>query len=183
MAASNALETYFTLSEGRETAFSVEPASLKFGPGVLAEVGADARALGLGRVGHITDARVRALERSRWCGTACVVLASTWWFTTRRTSSPVTARSSRRRPSPFDTWSRTDATPPSPRRALRELEKALAADAMVSTDIGKETEAPAAQIRGLQCRVTGAFRFQPQFQSVRQTAYPGCGCAKPDRRR
>jgi alcohol dehydrogenase class IV len=61
MAVSSVLDSYFPLSEGREFAFSVEPSALKFGPGVLHEVGADARALGLGRVGLFTDARVRGL--------------------------------------------------------------------------------------------------------------------------
>jgi len=61
MAASSILDSYFTLAEGRESAFSVEPSALKFGPGVLRELGADARDLGLKRVALFTDARVRVL--------------------------------------------------------------------------------------------------------------------------
>lgn len=55
------LSPYFSLRDGGERAFSVEAASVKFGPGVLAEVGADARALGLKRVALFTDPRVRLL--------------------------------------------------------------------------------------------------------------------------
>ena len=55
------LSPYFSLHDGGERAFSVEAASVKFGPGVLAEVGADVRALGLQRVALFTDPRVRLL--------------------------------------------------------------------------------------------------------------------------
>lgn len=55
------LDPYFTLRQGGERTFSVESPSVKFGPGVLGEVGADARALGLRRVALVVDPRVRRL--------------------------------------------------------------------------------------------------------------------------
>jgi alcohol dehydrogenase class IV len=56
------LDPYFTPTARGDTAFSIEASSIKFGPGSLSEVGADARALGLRRVALFTDARVRKLD-------------------------------------------------------------------------------------------------------------------------
>lgn len=47
--------------EGMETAFAVDPTAIVFGRGCLREVGAQARRLGLARVGLITDPRVATL--------------------------------------------------------------------------------------------------------------------------
>ncbi len=52
---------YYELTEHCEQIFSVDVSAIKFGPGALAEVGEDARALGLRRVALFTDPRVRAL--------------------------------------------------------------------------------------------------------------------------
>ena len=46
----------------RETAFTIEPSPVKVGAGVLVELGADARALGMSRVGFLTDRNVGATE-------------------------------------------------------------------------------------------------------------------------
>ncbi len=53
---------YFTPGEGGDRAFSVEATRLKFGPGSLAEIGSDAKTLGIGRVAVYTDKRVGELE-------------------------------------------------------------------------------------------------------------------------
>lgn len=53
---------YYAPVAGRETAFSVAATSLKFGPGVLAELGGDAAALGLKRVAFFVDEKVRDTE-------------------------------------------------------------------------------------------------------------------------
>jgi alcohol dehydrogenase class IV len=52
---------YYALSEGNESAFSVDISSISYGPGVLAELGEQARALGMTCVGLYTDKRIRAL--------------------------------------------------------------------------------------------------------------------------
>ena len=61
-ATSYVLDPYFARSPGGDGAFAIESSAIKFGRGVLAEVGAEARALGLRRVGLFTDRRVLALE-------------------------------------------------------------------------------------------------------------------------
>src|SRR5215831_10007654 len=53
---------YYAISEGKESAFSVDISSIAFGPGVLREAGEQARALGVKRAALFTDKRVRALE-------------------------------------------------------------------------------------------------------------------------
>lgn len=53
---------YFTKSEGGDTAFSVEAPKIKFGRGALKEVGEDAKALGLKRIGVYTDPQVKHLS-------------------------------------------------------------------------------------------------------------------------
>lgn len=53
---------YYAISEGHESAFSVDISSIAFGPGVLKEVGEHARALGMKRAALFTDVRVGALE-------------------------------------------------------------------------------------------------------------------------
>ena len=55
------LDAYYAFGPNGETAFSVEATAVRFGPGVLGEIGADAAALGLRRVALFTDARVRRL--------------------------------------------------------------------------------------------------------------------------
>ena len=52
---------YYAVAEGRESAFSVDPSSIVFGPGVLAELGEHARALGMTRVALFTDKRIGKL--------------------------------------------------------------------------------------------------------------------------
>ncbi len=56
-----ALSPYFTPTPGGDTAFTVDPPKIKFGIGVLAELGADARALGMKRVALFCDPRVIGL--------------------------------------------------------------------------------------------------------------------------
>jgi len=56
-----ALSSYFSPTPGGDTAFTVDPPKIKFGIGVLAELGADARALGMKRVGLLCDPRVAGL--------------------------------------------------------------------------------------------------------------------------
>src|SRR5258706_1586068 len=53
---------YYAISQGHESAFSVDISSIAFGPGVLKEVGENARALGMKRGALFTDKRVGALE-------------------------------------------------------------------------------------------------------------------------
>ncbi len=53
---------YYAISQGHESAFSVDISSIAFGPGVLKEVGENARALGMKRAALFTDKRVGALE-------------------------------------------------------------------------------------------------------------------------
>ncbi|MGB5082290.1 MAG: hydroxyacid-oxoacid transhydrogenase [Burkholderiales bacterium] len=53
---------YYAISEGHESAFSVDISSIVFGPGVLKEAGEHARALGMKRAALFTDRRVGALE-------------------------------------------------------------------------------------------------------------------------
>lgn len=52
---------YYALAEGKESAFSVDISSIVFGPGVLAELGEHAKALGMTRVALFTDKRVGLL--------------------------------------------------------------------------------------------------------------------------
>jgi alcohol dehydrogenase class IV len=52
---------YYAISEGHESAFSVDISSIVFGPGVLKEAGEHARALGMKRAALFTDKRVGAL--------------------------------------------------------------------------------------------------------------------------
>jgi len=56
------LSSYFTHTNGGDTAFSVEAPKIKFGTGVLTETGSDAKALGMQRVAVFTDSRIRELE-------------------------------------------------------------------------------------------------------------------------
>ncbi|HEY6865247.1 MAG TPA: iron-containing alcohol dehydrogenase, partial [Burkholderiales bacterium] len=53
---------YYAITDDHESAFSVDIASISFGPGVLKEVGDHARALGMKRVAFFTDKRVGNLE-------------------------------------------------------------------------------------------------------------------------
>ena len=52
---------HYRASLGGEAAFSIDPSSVVFGRGSLAELGEHARAFGLRRVGLFTDRRIRAL--------------------------------------------------------------------------------------------------------------------------
>lgn len=56
------LSPYYTHGDGRESAFTVTPPKIKFGPGSLREVGHDAKALGMSRVALYTDKTVAQLE-------------------------------------------------------------------------------------------------------------------------
>jgi len=53
---------YYAISEGNESAFSVDISSIVFGPGVLKEVGTHARTLGIKRAALFTDKRIAAFE-------------------------------------------------------------------------------------------------------------------------
>jgi hydroxyacid-oxoacid transhydrogenase len=53
---------YYAITDHHESAFSVDIASISFGPGVLKEVGEHAKALGMKRVALFTDPRVKNLE-------------------------------------------------------------------------------------------------------------------------
>jgi hydroxyacid-oxoacid transhydrogenase len=53
---------YYAISEGHESAFSVDISSIVFGPGVLSEAGEHARTLGMKRAALFTDKRVGALQ-------------------------------------------------------------------------------------------------------------------------
>ncbi len=53
---------HYALTEGGDTAFTVEPPVLTFGTGCVGEVGDHARALGLRRVAIVTDAVVGGLD-------------------------------------------------------------------------------------------------------------------------
>ncbi len=55
------LDPYYAPTPGGDTAFTVEAPNLKFGVGAIAELGADARALGMTRVALLADPRVAAL--------------------------------------------------------------------------------------------------------------------------
>ncbi len=57
-----ALSEYFQPTKNGDTAFAVEAPKIKFGKGCLAEIGADARALGIKRAALYTDLRVTNLE-------------------------------------------------------------------------------------------------------------------------
>jgi alcohol dehydrogenase class IV len=56
------LSPYYTHGEGRESAFTVTPPKIKFGPGSLREVGHDAKAHGMSRAALYTDKKVAGLE-------------------------------------------------------------------------------------------------------------------------
>jgi len=56
------LSPYYAPAAGGDTAFSVEAPKIKFGAGVLREVGEDAQALGMTRVALFTDPLVARLE-------------------------------------------------------------------------------------------------------------------------
>ena len=53
---------YYLTTEGRESVFSVDVASISFGHGVLKEAGEHARALGMTRVALFTDKTLRGLS-------------------------------------------------------------------------------------------------------------------------
>jgi alcohol dehydrogenase class IV len=53
---------YYEFVEGNESVFAVDPNTIRFGPGVLREIGHDAQHLGLKRVALFTDRTVRELE-------------------------------------------------------------------------------------------------------------------------
>ena len=57
--------SYFVLTEGQEQVFSVDVASISFGHGVLNEVGAQAKALGMQRIALFTDKTLMALPYVR----------------------------------------------------------------------------------------------------------------------
>lgn len=52
---------HYDFVAGNESVFAVDPTALHFGPGVLRELGAEARALGLKRIALFTDVRIAEL--------------------------------------------------------------------------------------------------------------------------
>ena len=60
-----ALDPYFEPEAGGDNAFTVEAPKIKFGAGSLAEIGDDAKALGMTRVALFTDPVVADLEPFR----------------------------------------------------------------------------------------------------------------------
>lgn len=56
------LSPYYSHAEGRESAFTVNPPRIKFGPGSLREVGHDAKALAMSRAALYTDKTVARLD-------------------------------------------------------------------------------------------------------------------------
>ncbi len=56
------LDPYFSQKDGADTAFTVEAPKIKFGLGALAEIGTDAKALGMTRVALYTDKTVAGLK-------------------------------------------------------------------------------------------------------------------------
>ncbi len=68
----------------------------------------------------------------------------------------------------LDKWGQTNGSPVSPRRALRELEKAMPKDAMVSTDIGNI------------CSVSNSYlRFEKPNSMLAAMSFGNCGYAFP----
>ena len=59
-----AFDSYFTRREAGEYAYTIEATKLKFGIGAIAEIGHDAKALGMTRVALYTDARVAKLDHA-----------------------------------------------------------------------------------------------------------------------
>lgn len=57
-----ALSNYFQLTEGGDSAFTVEAPKIKFGSGAIGEVGEDARGLGMSRVALYTDPSIKDSE-------------------------------------------------------------------------------------------------------------------------
>ena len=53
---------HYDFIDGNEHVFAVDPSAIRFGPGALAEIGHDARAMGLERVALFTDHGVAGLE-------------------------------------------------------------------------------------------------------------------------
>jgi len=53
---------HYDFIDGKEHIFAVDPSAIRFGPGALAEIGDDIRALGAKRVALFTDAGVAGLE-------------------------------------------------------------------------------------------------------------------------
>ncbi len=53
---------YYAPTDAGDTAFSVDLSAIVFGPGVLAELGDHARALGIARAALFTDRTLGALE-------------------------------------------------------------------------------------------------------------------------
>jgi alcohol dehydrogenase class IV len=53
---------HYDFIDGNERVFAVDPSAIRFGPGALAEIGHDARELGLETVALFTDRGVAGLE-------------------------------------------------------------------------------------------------------------------------
>src|SRR5690554_2719389 len=53
---------YYAFAEGGDTAFSVDANAVKYGPGVLREIGDDAQVHGMTRVMLLTDANLAKTE-------------------------------------------------------------------------------------------------------------------------
>ena len=59
------LTDYYPPGHEGEQIFTVDPRPIKFGPGAIAELGSDARVLGLTRAAVFTDAKVVTLEQTQ----------------------------------------------------------------------------------------------------------------------
>jgi sulfoacetaldehyde acetyltransferase len=134
----------------------------------IIQVDIDARRLGLVRPCEVAihgDARAAAgalLERLRAPDRKCPVLDGA---EARRTEI---AEQRRRWEAELDSLSAGDGRPMSPRRALRELERAMPADAMVATDIGNI------------CSTANSYlRFERPASFLAAMSFGNCGYAFP----
>ncbi len=134
----------------------------------IVQFDSDSRVLGLVRpysVGVLGDARAAAreiLERLR---------APDRKLAARENAEARLAevdQQKRRWEAELDEWSSGDGSPIPPRRALRELEKALPADAMVATDLGNV------------CSVANSYlRFERPHSFLAAMSFGNCGYAFP----
>jgi sulfoacetaldehyde acetyltransferase len=134
----------------------------------IIQVDSDARALGLVRpfeVGICGDARAAAAEILRRLRAPDRKLPVLDAADTRRRE---VAEQKQRWEAELDSWSEADGSPISPRRCLRELEKALPEDAVVSTDIGNI------------CSVANSYlRFERPNSFLAAMSFGNCGYAFP----
>ncbi|MBW2414754.1 MAG: sulfoacetaldehyde acetyltransferase [Deltaproteobacteria bacterium] len=134
----------------------------------IVQVDSDSRVLGLVRpysVGVLGDARAAAREILERLRAPDRKIAARDNAETRLAEVDKQKRSWE---TELDEWSSGDGTPIPPRRALRELEKALPADAMVATDIGNI------------CSVANSYlRFERPQSFLAAMSFGNCGYAFP----